>query len=228
MICPRCEIIITTTIESRNCFFFPADRPQDFQHHQTMSISSARATAVLQVAHFSEGDLYQTPFAHFIKYTPGGVDKHLTMGSNRASLAVKPCFSSKSLFFSPIQRRIQAGLRPSFAATGLIPIIIGRIWRALRTVCFLRRPRDLLGGSVKNTATLLRMPPLIFREVSWATFRFSRGVRSLAVRAYRQFWGHDHFSPKMSKDPLFLPPVLTNTITFDSREKSDWLLQKSS
>ena len=39
---------------------------------------------------------------------------------------------------------------------------------------FLSKTSDLLGGTVKNTGRLPRMLPVIFRELSWTIFRFSR------------------------------------------------------
>ena len=57
---------------------------------------------------------------------------------------------------------------------------MGNFWRALRTV-FLPKTGDLLGGTVKNTGRLLRMFPLVFRELSWAFVRFYRVVVWLFV-----------------------------------------------
>ena len=58
---------------------------------------------------------------------------------------------------------------------------MGENWKALRTVFFLSKTSDLLGGTVKNTGRLPRMLPVIFRELSWTIFRFTRVVVWLFV-----------------------------------------------
>ena len=79
---------------------------------------------------------------------------------------------------------------------GFRPTTMGKNRRALRTV-FSPKTRDLLGGTVKNTGRLLRIPPLVFRELSWA-FVSTRDLLSFL----EQFWVPAIYSAGRSKTPV--------------------------
>ena len=72
------------------------------------------------------------------------------------------------------------------------PTIMGSFWRGLRTG-FLPKTGGLRDGTAKNTGTLLRMLPLVFRELSRALLRFSTVVVGLLVHNSFHFWGHHGF-----------------------------------
>ena len=93
--------------------------------------------------------------------------------------------NSLTLTDYPTMRWVKMKIRVSavfcFVFSGILKIAfsarlttMGENWKALRTVFFLSKTSDLLGGTVKNTGRLPRMLPVIFRELSWTIFRFSR------------------------------------------------------
>ena len=91
---------------------------------------------------------------------------------------------------------------------------------------FLPKTVDLLDRTVTDTGRLLRVLTLVFREIYGALFFSSRVLVGLFGHISRSIWGNHDFSWKIFQDPLFLYPVLTDSLDSEPPEKTDCLFQK--
>ena len=96
--------------------------------------------------------------------------------------------------------------------------LIWDFFQGASELLFLPKIGDLLDWTAKNTGRLVRMLPLVFRELSRALFRFSRVVVYRTVRPYFQFWGHHGFYQKSSTSVISGPSSDLQPYFWASRE----------
>ena len=98
-----------------------------------------------------------------------------------SSSAPRYLFLGSWLFFKAfgptscfVAKKRKSNFTRSWRKDGLLDQTLCFFFSRGQNCFFLTKTRDLLDGNVQNADRPLRMLPLVFREFSWALFRYSR------------------------------------------------------